>query len=99
MDVIRQFSNDEIRALAGQPTALDWFKANGIDPKQVALEPFSIERDGDDAIIRYRAFVLTGDGHKQVDPDDRNQAWTEERITPLLEPLPKAIATQFGHTP
>ena len=100
VDVIRQFTDAEVRALAGQAATLDWFRANGIDPNVVALEPFSIERDNDGSeIIRYRAFVLTVDGHKQVDLNDRHQAWIEESTTPLLKPLPKAIAAAIGHTP
>ncbi len=67
----------------------EWLKANDVAPHTVALGWISVEDDGGQRSIRYRAFRTTSTGSRLVDPDDSHQAWTEERIAPLRTDLPK----------
>ncbi|WP_330328234.1 hypothetical protein [Streptomyces pseudovenezuelae] len=67
----------------------EWLTANGIDPKTVPLSSsFAIVEDSDDTrSIHYIEFVLTDDGRKQTDPDDRNEAWKRPASAPCtVEP-------------
>ncbi|MFE6001961.1 hypothetical protein ACFQ6C_34765, partial [Streptomyces sp. NPDC056454] len=61
-----------------------WLQGNGIDPKAVALDWLSIERAGDKQLIRYLTHRVNEDGRRLVDPRHPNEAWKDERVTPLL---------------
>ncbi|MER7155433.1 hypothetical protein [Streptomyces lydicus] len=67
----------------------EWIKVNGLDPKAVSDRWISVEEHDGRRVIRYRAFKHTPDGRRLVDPDDPDQAWTEERTAPLLTDLPE----------
>lgn len=70
----------------------EWMTANGVDPTTVPLEStFAItdEPDGQ-RLIHYIEFVLTSDGHKQVDPEHRGEVWTRAASAPCtVEPAPE----------
>lgn len=83
--VCRLFSRE---ALAEQREALAaWLKANGIDPGSVAADWLSIERAADQRLIRYEAYRLNEDGRRLRDPRSPDQAWTVERVSPLVVDL------------
>jgi hypothetical protein len=70
---------------------LHWVRANGIDPDVVPQDRDLIVEDDPDGgrRIRYHAYVLTDDGHKQVDPErPAVTPMMEERTTPLVVPPP-----------
>lgn len=72
----------------------EWAKANGLDPDTIPdTHPIRVEDGEDGTVIRYRAFVLTDDRHKQVDPTDPNEVLTEERTAPCTVPPPNLGAT------
>ena len=66
-----------------------WLRANGITPGDVPLHhPIRVEEGDQHTVIHYRTFVLTADGHRQLDPDNPDQAWTEPHAAPCTTPLP-----------
>lgn len=69
-----------------------WLADNGVDPAHVSCtRPIAIETAPDGSqVIRYSAFRLTSEGHKQTDPDDPMSPATEQRTTPLLVHLEDA---------
>jgi hypothetical protein len=56
-----------------------WLAANGIDPNTVPVHSYFVITDEPDGqrLIRYTEYVLTGDGKKQVDPQDPDEAWIQ----------------------
>lgn len=69
----------------------EWMTANGVDPATVPLEStFAITDEPAGRLIHYIEFVLTSDGHKQVDPDHRDEVWTRTASVPCtVEPAPE----------
>jgi hypothetical protein len=66
-----------------------WLTDNGIDPTTVADRWLSIEHEADgQTVIRYPAYKLDPSGRRSIDPDNCNQAWTEQRTTPMTVELP-----------
>lgn len=67
----------------------EWLTANGINPNHVPADSafrIATGRSGQ-RTIHYTGYVTTADGNKQVDPEDRNRAWREERTAPCqVEP-------------
>lgn len=63
----------------------EWVRANGIDPNAVPTDKdMTIEDSPDGRIIRYTAYVLTDDGHKQVAQQPDGRALLEERTALLV---------------
>lgn len=93
MTVITYIDEDQVQA--NREVLQQWLSANSIDPHLVPLARWiSIERDGrGPASIRFGVFKRDQDGRKLLDPDNANQAWTEERTSPLMVPLPPLAAT------
>jgi hypothetical protein len=88
MTVLRLIRKPEIEQ---HRTALcQWLTDNGVDPNGVDDRWVSIEHEADgQTVIRYPAFKVDTQGRRHIDPDDCNQAWTEERTTPMtVELLP-----------
>jgi hypothetical protein len=68
----------------------DWARANGIEPGEVSADDDITIEDGPDGwVIRYRAFVRSSSGSKQVDPIRSEEALTEARIVPLVAEPPE----------
>ncbi|MER8220329.1 hypothetical protein ABTZ58_06975 [Streptomyces sp. NPDC094143] len=63
-----------------------WAEANGIDPKTIALSPFTICTRGDHAVIEYRAFLVDEEGRRLFDRDEQD-ALTVTRTARLVSPL------------
>lgn len=64
----------------------EWLTANGIDPGTVPLNDHKLRivaQDGQRA-IHYTEYVLTDDGHIQVDPEDPDNAWVRDTSRPCL---------------
>ncbi|GAX57266.1 hypothetical protein [Streptomyces olivochromogenes] len=70
----------------------EWLTANGIDPNTV---PLHSELSIVDGVIRFEQYILTDDGHKQVDPEHRDTAWTRNATAPctVAPPAELNIAT------
>jgi hypothetical protein len=62
----------------------EWLTANGIDYNTVPLEStFAIvEEPAGQRLIHYIEFVITHDGHAQVDPEDPDTAWKRPASVP-----------------
>lgn len=67
------YTDEERAAIA------EWLTANGINPQVVSSRDEVSIRDG---LIHFQQFVLTDDGHKQVDPGNRHEAWTKAVSAP-----------------
>lgn len=68
-----------------------WLTANGIDPHTVPLSEHKLRivTENGHRAIHYTEFVLTDDGHKQVDPDDPDTALVRDTSRPcLVDPPP-----------
>lgn len=66
-----------------------WLTANDVDLNTVPVDTdLSIETGTDGRrVIHFEEFILTDDGHKQVDPEDSTQAWTRQATAPChVEP-------------
>lgn len=71
----------------------DWVQANGIDPDHIPdHHPIRVEEGKGGPVIHYRAYILTDDGAKQLDPDRPDEALTEDRTTPCTVPPPDLSA-------
>lgn len=67
----------------------EWLTANGIDPTHVPIDSaFAIDDQTDGKrLIRYVEYVLTADGHKQVDPEHPESSWKRPASAPcVVEP-------------
>lgn len=67
----------------------EWLTANGIPIDSVPIDSeFAIVDEPDDQrLIHYTEFVLTADGHKQIDPETPDTAWKRPTSAPCtVEP-------------
>lgn len=67
----------------------EWLAANGVDVGTVPIDSdFSIVEEADgQRLIHYIEFVVTDDGHKQVDPEDWRIEWKRPATAPCkVEP-------------
>jgi hypothetical protein len=77
----------------------EWLNANGINPNSVPLESsFAITEDNGQRVIHYTEFVLTADGHKQVDPEDNTTAWRRKATAPCTVQPPAWLRVPGGLT-
>jgi hypothetical protein len=77
----------------------EWLTANGIDPNTVPLSSsFAIVEEDGTRFIHYIEFVLTDDGCKQTDPDDRNEAWKRAASAPCVVEPPTQLKIPGGRS-
>jgi hypothetical protein len=70
----------------------EWFTANGIAPNTVPLHTtLSIVTTDGARSIHYQEFVLTSDGHKQVDPNDDQSEWVRDATAPCTVDPPASL--------
>ncbi|MFF7576866.1 hypothetical protein ACFZBE_18050 [Streptomyces sp. NPDC008061] len=81
MTVLRLIQGDELSE--HREALCEWLKANDIDPMSVRDRWISIELVAGSRVIRYRAFKVTTDGRRLVDPDDPTEVWSELMSRPL----------------
>lgn len=67
----------------------EWLQANNISLR-IPRRDITITGPPGNRTIHYTAFVLSGDGRIQVDPNDKDEALMEERTTPCLVEPPTA---------
>ncbi|MFD3740462.1 hypothetical protein [Streptomyces sp. NPDC058629] len=77
--------------LHGQVKA--WLLANNISLR-IPRRDITITGPPGNRTINYTAFVFTSDGHIQVDPNDKDEALTEECTTPCLVEPPAAVTEE-----
>lgn len=91
MTVLTRLTADDMTTMDGDRHAqvIDWAKANGIDPYQVALRDLTIEQTPAGTVVRYQQMRQAPTGGVLVDPvtDD---VITDERTVPLHVPYPAA---------
>ncbi|MCX4886054.1 hypothetical protein [Streptomyces sp. NBC_00847] len=83
--IVRVVTPDQITA--HNDTLQAWVKANGIEPRRVAVKPITIEQDGEQQLIRYHQLRTMADGRHVRDPHNADEVWTVERTAPLTTPL------------
>lgn len=68
-----------------------WLREHEIEPNGVSVhDPVSILTEADGTqLIEYTVFLLTADGHRYVDPNDRTRAASETRRTALRTSPPR----------
>lgn len=71
----------------------EWLQANNISLR-IPRRDITITGPPGNRTIHYTAFVLSGDGHIQVDPNDRGEALMEEHTTPCLIEPPVAVTEE-----
>lgn len=70
----------------------EWLQANNISLR-IPRRDITITGPPGNRTIHYAAFVLSADGHIQINPNDEDEPLTEERTTPCLVE-PPAAATE-----
>jgi hypothetical protein len=61
----------------------EWLTANDVNPETVPLHSrLSVLEDNGAKVIHYEEYVLTDDGHKQIDPEDNDYAWVRNATAP-----------------
>lgn len=72
----------------------EWATANGLDPNDVADGyPIHVEKAKGGPVIRYRRFVLDGNGRQQINPSNSDEVWTAEHTAPCTVPPPDLPST------
>ncbi|WP_097932529.1 MULTISPECIES: hypothetical protein [unclassified Streptomyces] len=71
----------------------EWLQANNISLR-IPRRDITITGPPGNRTIHYTAFVLSGDGRIQVDPNDRGEALMEEHTAPCLVEPPVAVTEE-----
>ncbi|MGQ4338079.1 hypothetical protein ACN6LF_001875 [[Kitasatospora] papulosa] len=69
---------------------MEWLQTNNIN-HVIPRRDITITGPPDTRTIHYTAFVLSGDGRIQIDPNNQGEALVEERTTPCLVEPPATV--------
>jgi len=77
-----------------------WCRLNGIDPGDVPVpSEMVIEDSAYGPVVRYEAYLTTGDGRRYLDPKNPNQAAREARTAVLtVAPPAEWLNSQEGES-